>query len=116
MKSLKFHLVSFLSGAINAVFGSGGGILCVMALKKQKLTQKKAQATALAATVLLSTLSTVYYLYNNYFDISEALVYIPFGIPGALTGSYILNKLPNKVLKKIFAVFIIWAGLRMILK
>lgn len=116
MKLWNFRLTSFLSGVINAVFGSGGGILCVTALKKENLSQKKAQATALAVTVLLSAFSTVYYLYNNFFYISEALVYVPFGIPGALTGSYLLNKLPNNILQKIFAFFIIWAGLRMIFK
>ncbi|MBE6785863.1 MAG: sulfite exporter TauE/SafE family protein [Ruminococcaceae bacterium] len=111
-----FRLVSFLSGAINALFGSGGGILFVIALNKKGLSQKKSQATALAVTVLLSAFSTAYYLFNGYFKIEDAISFIPWGIPGALTGSLLLKKLPDGLLRKIFSAFIIWAGVRMIFR
>jgi len=109
-------LISFLSGITNVMFGSGGGILAVESLKKQGLNQKKAQATALSATLLMSLFSAGYYLYNDYFDFTDALMYVPFGIPGALTGSCLLGKFSDRFLKKIFAIFIIWAGLRLIFK
>lgn len=110
------HVLTFLSGLTNGLFGSGGGILIVDYLKKEGLQQKNAQATALCATVILSLISTVYYLYNSYFDLSLAFLYIPFGIPGAITGSYLLKKLPDELLRKTFAVFIIYAGIRMIIR
>lgn len=116
MKNIFFYLIAFISGSVNAVFGSGGGILFVSALNRQGLSQKKSQATALSVTVLLSTVSAVYYLCNGYFNLDDAFKYIPLGIPGALAGSLLLAKIPNKALKKIFSAFIIWAGLRMIIK
>lgn len=116
MKNFCTVLISFLSGLTNVIFGSGGGILAVESLKINMQSQKSAQATALCATLLMSVFSAIYYLYNDYFDFSDALQYIPFGIPGAFIGSYLLGKLPDKLLKKIFAVMIIWAGVRMMLQ
>ncbi len=116
MKKAYSGFISFLSGFTNVIFGSGGGILAVESLKMHDLSQKKAQATALCSTLLMSVFSVGYYLYNDYFSLSDALLYVPFGMPGAFTGSYLLGKLPDKFLRKIFAVIIIWAGLRMVFK
>ncbi len=116
MNKAAAYITSFLSGITNVIFGSGGGILAVDGLKKLGLDQKNAQATALCSTLLMSLFSTVYYLYKGYFALTDTLIYVPFGIPGALTGSFLLAKIPDKILRKIFALFIIWAGLRLIYK
>ncbi len=116
MKKFGSGIISFFSGVINSVFGAGGGILAVESLKKQGLEQKNAQATALCATLLMSVFSAGYYWYNDYFKFTDALIYIPFGIPGALIGSYLLGKLPDRLLRKLFGVLIIWSGTRMMFK
>ncbi len=109
-------LLSFFSGVANGLFGAGGGILAVEAMKQKGLTQKKAQATALCATVFMSLFSAIFYVYKGYFKLSDALVYIPFGIPGALVGSFLLKRLPDIFLKRLFAVFIIIISVRMLIK
>ncbi len=114
MKKLTYCSVALLSGFLNGLFASGGGIPAVAAFRKNGLPQKNAQATALCITFMLSIASLVCYCFNGFFNIRDALVYIPFGIPGALIGSILLKKLPDKLLKRLFALFIIWAGIRMI--
>lgn len=116
MNKITIRLLSFLSGVANGLFGSGGGILAVEAMKQKKLSQKTAQATALCSTVFMSLFSVTYYLYKGYFNLSDALIYIPFGIPGALAGSFLLEKLPDKHLKRIFAIIIIVMAVRILLK
>ena len=116
MNNLAFSLYSYLSGIANGLFGSGGGILAVEILNRKGLTQKYAQATALNATVFMSLFSVIYYLYKGYFNLSDALIYIPFGIPGALSGSIILNKLSDICLKRIFALLIIISAIRILVK
>ena len=78
MKKVSSGITSFLSGVVNVVFGSGGGILAVESLKMKGIKQKNAQATALCATLLMSVFSTGYYLYNDYFNFTDALIYVPF--------------------------------------
>lgn len=116
MRRISDFLLCFCSGLFNSLFGSGGGIISVTYLKRKKLSQKNAQATALTASLVLSVISCGYYLYCGYFSFNDSLRYLPFGIIGALFGSFLLAKIPDKLLKKLFALFILWAGARMIFK
>ncbi len=113
MKKIIYFSTALLSGLLNGLFASGGGIPAVTCFKNNGLEQKKAQATALCVTFFLSLVSITYYYYKGLFNIRDALIYIPFGIPGAFAGSFLLKRLPDKFLKKLFAIFIIWAGARM---
>ena len=109
-------LQAFISGVSNGIFGAGGGIFAVGFFKAEGLSQKKAQATTLCVTLFLSAFSMIYYIYKDYFSITDALKYVPFGIPGAVAGSFLLENIPDSLLKKIFAAFIIFTGVRMIIK
>lgn len=99
---------------MNGLFGSGGGIAAVKALTSRGLGQKSAQATALSATFTMSVISCGVYIYNGYFSMRSALVYLPFGVVGAICGALLLKKVPDGILRKLFALFIIWSGIRMI--
>lgn len=116
MKGFLFFITAFFSGIINGLFGSGGGILAVRHFAMKGLEQKKAQATALSLTFLMSVSSCIIYLYKGYFSLSEALPYLPFGLIGASVGCAVLKKMPDKALRKLFAAFIIWAGVRMVFR
>ena len=116
MKKTTDFFLSLVSGLFNSLFGAGGGILTVAYMKRKDLSQKSAQATALCATYVMSAVSCIYYFFNGYLDINKAVIYLPFGIIGSIIGSILLSKIPDKILRKLFAVFIIWAGARMILK
>ena len=110
------YIKAMLSGLANGVFGAGGGILAVNYFSADGNSQKKAQATATAAILIMSLLSSIFYLYKGYFSIYDSLKFIPAGIAGSLTGGILLRKVPDKILKRIFALFIIYTGTRMLLK
>lgn len=116
MKKTADYFLSLISGLFNSLFGSGGGILTVAFMKRKGLSQKRAQATALCATYVMSVVSCAYYFSSGYIDTNKAVLYLPFGIIGSITGSVLLAKIPDRILRKLFALFIIWAGARMILK
>jgi len=44
----------------------------------------------------------------------NSLMYIPSAVAGGITGAVLLNKFKPVVIKKIFAVLVIWAGLTML--
>ncbi len=116
MKKGKLIIYGFITGIINSYLGACGGIIVVSVLKKTGMSQKEAQANALAVILPLSVLSSAMYLYYGYTDIKSALIFIPGGIIGSLIGTKILPGVSDKALKKVFACFIIWAGIRMIIK
>ena len=113
---LKEKIAGFTIGIINSLLGSGGGMITVPYLKNKGFSQQSAQATSTAVILPLSLISTVLYLRRGYFNISDAFIYIPAGIAGAVIGGLTLKKLPSNILKYAFSAFMIWAGIRMIIK
>lgn len=103
-------------GVVNGLMGAGGGMIAVPLLKKTGLDQRKAQANAIAVILPISIVSCVMYLIRGNVQISDALPFLPGGILGAVIGTFLLSKLPTKLLKKIFAAFMIWAGVRLLMK
>ncbi len=116
MKKLKLILGGVITGAVNALFGAGGGMIAVPILKKSGLSQREAQATAVSVILPLTAVSCVLYYIKGNLDLGMSVKYLPFGFIGALIGSFALKKVPDGILKKIFALFMLWAGARMIFK
>lgn len=113
---LKNASLGIAVGVVNGIFGAGGGMLAVPILKKSGLDQKTAHANAVAVILPITVVSTVFYLVNNNVNITDGLVFIPTGIIGSLTATFLLKKFSNKLLQKIFAVFMIYAGVRLLLR
>ncbi|MCQ2470856.1 MAG: sulfite exporter TauE/SafE family protein [Clostridia bacterium] len=116
MKNRNKYITGFLIGLINSLIGACGGIITVAALKKDGMEQNKAHANAIAVILPLSIISAIFYHINGFASVKDTLIFLPGGIAGAIAGGILLPKIPQKILKKIFAVFIIWAGIRMVLR
>lgn len=115
----KRFLVSFfgfLAGVMNGMLGTGGGLIVVPLLKSYGLEQQRAQATAISIILPLTAISAIIYYINGNIPLDSNLWFIPFGAVGAVIGAFLLPKISNKFLKNIFAVFIIWAGIRLLMK
>ncbi len=115
MKNSKIFY-GIIIGIINSAFGAGGGMISVPILRKNGLTQKEAQATTLTIILPLTVISALIYLFNKEFSISEALKYIPFGLTGSIIGVRLMEKAENRILRKIFALFMLWSGIKMLLR
>ena len=110
----KNAVIGIVSGFLNGMFGSGAGLAAVPLLEGFLKTEpKKAHATSIAIILPLSVLSVFLYHTNGHLNFVEALKYVPFGIIGALVGSFALKKFSNKFIKKTFAVLLIFAAIRM---
>ena len=105
-----------LVGFVNGLLGAGGGIIAVPLLKKLGLERKEAHANAVAVILPITLFSAVMYLLKGYVSLSDSLVFIPGGIVGSLIGTYCLKKISPTWLKRIFGVFMVYAGVRLLLK
>ena len=103
-------------GIVNGLLGAGGGIIAVPLLKKLGLERKEAHANAVAVILPITVLSAVLYLLKGYVSLSDSLPYIPGGLAGALVGTYCLKKISPVWLKRIFGAFMIYAGVRLLLR
>lgn len=116
-KWYKSAIIGGLSGFLNGMFGSGGGLVAVPLLERLLGAEpKKAHATSVSIILPLSVISAFLYLNHGHLDLYTALKYVPFGILGAIVGGWLLKKFSNKILRKTFAVLLILAAVRMVVR
>ena len=109
-KTAKSVAVGALVGMVNALFGGGGGMLAVPALRGLGLKEKKAHATAILVILPVSALSFLWYAIGGNYDVS---VMIPTAIGtlfGGLLGAKLLGRLPIKIVTILFAFLQAFAG------
>ena len=115
-KSLPKAIYGGLIGVINGFFGAGGGLVCIPLLMKIGMERKVAHANAVAIIFPITLVSAINYLVQGRVQITDAIMYIPGGLLGALAGTLIMKKLSPKFIRKIFGGFMIWAGWRLVLR
>lgn len=111
-----FIILGALSGLINGLLGSGGGIIFVAGTTLiMRTEQKKAQASAIPAMLAFSIISAVLYIIRGTPIQTEILIPVVLGsAAGGIAGALLLSKFSNNVLRYIFAAMIIFAGIRML--
>lgn len=113
---MKLLLVGALCGLFNGLFGSGGGAVAVLSLKRiLHIPAQKAHATALALILPLTLVSAAIYLFIYETNVSTALWITLGGVFGGVAGACLLNKISPKWLHKIFGGLMIFAAVRMLL-
>lgn len=116
MQKVKSFLFGTLAGFLNALFGAGGGVIIIPYLKSMGLNQKSAQASALPVLITLSTVSVFLYLNKGYFSLSDSLIFLPFGFFGAFAGSLLIEKITDRLLNVVFSLFLLYSGIRMLMR
>lgn len=112
----RIALSGVIIGIINTLLGACGGIVAVESLKRNSVDQKKAHATSIAIILPMTVFSAIIYLINDKTKVTDSVVFIIPGILGAFCGSRILPELNGNLLRKVFSGFIIYAGVRMLMK
>jgi len=112
---VKSVIIGLITGTANGLFGSGGGTIAVPAMVLVLgADEHKAHATAISIILPLTVLSAVFYISNNFVDWNLAFKVVLGGIAGGFLGAKLLNVCPENILRKVFAVFMIIAAVRMI--
>ena len=110
-------VIGFIAGVVGGSLGLGGGIIIVPALVFiLGFTQHHAQGTSLAVLLFpIGILGVINYAKSGYVNFKFAAVLIVAFVLGSYLGSEISVHLPEKVLKKIFAVFLLIISVKMFL-
>ena len=127
---LLLGLTGVSAGLLNGLLGAAGGILLVALLPR--LTppavlyppavplgthheRRDILATAMTVMLPVSAVSGVFYWFGGIRpDPTLLLLLVIPAAAGGLMGAKLLGKLPDRVLKKIFAALVVVAGVRML--
>ena len=114
---VKYAGIGLVTGAANGLFGSGGGTIAVPAMVLLLgADDHKAHATAISIILPLTVVSSFFYISNSYVDWGLTVKVALGGLVGGYVGARLLQICPSKLLRKIFAAFMIVAGIRMMVK
>lgn len=115
-KSFKRILAGLLTGAINGLFGGGGGMVAVPLMKNMLgYDEKRAHATAILVIAPVCAISAVTYIINGYFAADVVIPAAIGSVAGGLAGAKALNKLPEFLVNIVFIAVMLAAGVRMVL-
>ena len=105
-----------LCGFVNGLFGSGGGVVAVMALRRFAADEQRVHATATLTIFIMSVVSFFLYLKSGSVDIGEGMRFLPGGMIGALLGSKLLKGSGSAVLRRFFGGVIAASGVVMLFR
>ena len=113
---VKCALIGTAAGFVNGIFGAGGGMILVPLLSKWAgLDYKAALATSVAVILPVSVTSALVYIFGHQFDIASAIPYALGGLAGGIIGGKVFKKVSAKWIRRIFAVFVIYGGVKNLL-
>ena len=99
--------IGFIAGIISGLFSTGGGMILVPAfIYLLKIKDIKARGTSIFCILPMVLTSSFFYYKGNYINWKIAFL--------CALGARLLKKLPEKILKSAFAIFLIYVAVRML--
>ena len=112
-KIFPFALCGAVAGAVNGLFGAGGGMLLVPMLTWIAAMDEKeifpTSVSMIAPICIVSLLSTSQ-IQNLPWP--EAFPYLIGSIVGGILSGLFARKIPTKILHRILGILILWGGIR----
>lgn len=112
---VKKVIIGILAGIVSGLFSTGGGMILVPAfIYLLNIEDTKARGTSVFCILPMVITSSFFYYKGNYIDWKVALLCAIGGAVGGYIGAKLLKKLPEKVLKIAFTIFLIYASFKML--
>lgn len=109
--------IGLAAGLVSGMLGIGGGIVIIpMLVGFLGFTQQGAQGTSLGLLLLpIGILAVMNYYKAGYVDVKAALIMAITFVIGSYLSSKVAVQLPEAIIKKIFAVFLLFYALKLFL-
>ncbi len=118
-KKMKISLISAISGLCNALLGAGGGVLLSLTLSRLDegdfSDRRDALATSQAAMIPGCIASCIVYGIRGMLDTANFAIFAIPAMLGGAVGGLLMDKIKPRMIGRIFALFVIWSGARMII-
>ncbi|TQL47213.1 hypothetical protein FB562_0265 [Homoserinimonas aerilata] len=108
-------LIGLIVGFFSGLFGVGGGIILVpLLVLSLHYQQRQASGVSLAAVLPSAVAGMIGYASRGEVDWVAGLVLAAGAVCGSLLGTWLLHRLPQKLLRWMFIVFLIAVAIRML--
>ena len=108
-------LIGICSGIISGLFSTGGGMILVPAfVYLLNVEETRARGTSVFCILPMVITSSLFYYKDNFIDWKIAILCAIGGTIGGFIGAKLLKKLPVKVFKIMFIIFLIYASYNML--
>ena len=112
----KWAVAGALAGLANGLFGGGGGMLLVpLLLRWIKAEEKTAFASSVAIILPICMVSAWVYWSRGLLHFFQALPYMLGGLAGGYLGGKLFHKTSPVFLRRVFALFLLYGGVRCLL-
>ncbi len=112
---VKKVVIGILAGIISGLFSTGGGMILVPAfIHLLSIEDTKARGTSVFCILPMVVTSSFFYYKGNFIDWKVAVFCAIGGAIGGYIGAKLLKKLPEKVLKISFTIFLIYVSFKML--
>lgn len=112
---LKKVIIGLLAGVVSGLFSTGGGMILVPAfIYMLNLDATKSRGTSVFCILPMVVTSSFFYYKGNFIDWKIACLCAIGGAVGGYIGAKLLKKLPEKVMKIAFTIFLIYISCKMI--
>lgn len=109
-------IIGLLAGIVSGLFSTGGGMILVPAfIYLLKIEDSKARGTSVFCILPMVITSSFFYYKGRYIDWKMAILCAIGGTIGGYIGAKLLKKLPEKILKIAFTIFLIYASYKMLI-
>ncbi len=113
MKNRKLGLAGLLAGAVNGLFGAGGGMVLVPLLQKSgQLEYTEVFPSSVAIIFPLCILSIFVSSFSEPIPWKAALPYLLGSIPGGILAGLLGKNIPVKWLHRALGLIILWGGVQ----
>jgi len=113
---LPMLLCGLAAGAVNGLFGAGGGMVLIPLLGMiGKLQEEELFPSCLCIILPLCLVSLLTGWVQGTVTLSPALPYLPGSAIGGLLAGFFGRKIPVKWLHRVLGVLILWGGVRYLL-
>ena len=113
---IKKVLIGVFAGIICGLFSTGGGMILVPAfMYLLKLDATKARGTSIFCILPMVITSSFFYYQGNFIDWKMSILCAIGGSVGGYVGAKLLKKLPEKVMKIAFTIFLIYISYKMLI-
>ena len=108
--------IGLIAGIISGLFAAGGGMIVVPALIHLfKLEDSKARATSVFAILPMVIGWGIFLFKFDFVDWNLGIKCAIGGIIGGVIGAKLLKKMPTKVLRILFIIFLTYTSIKMII-
>ncbi len=108
-------LAGFASALLGALGMGGGGVLLIYLTAVAQMSQTKAQGTNLIFFVPVAITALILHSKNKLVHYRLAAIGVLTGAAGVFAGFFLARQLGDKILSKVFAVFLLALGIKELL-